>query len=54
MMPAVLHGALGAAGAAAALPFEPGDARQLVVEADRARDVLARLSSPPPYAAARR
>jgi predicted ATPase/DNA-binding SARP family transcriptional activator len=37
---AVLHGALVAAGAAAALPFEPGDAKQLAAEADRARDVL--------------
>ena len=37
---AVLHGALVAAGAAAALPFEPGDAEQLAAEADRARDVL--------------
>jgi predicted ATPase/DNA-binding SARP family transcriptional activator len=37
---AVLHGALVAAGAAAALPFEPGDAKQLAAEADRARSVL--------------
>ena len=37
---AVLHGALVAAGAAAALPFEPGDAKQLAAEAGRARDVL--------------
>jgi predicted ATPase/DNA-binding SARP family transcriptional activator len=37
---AVLHGALVAAGAAAALPFEPGDAKQLAAEANRARDVL--------------
>ena len=37
---AVLHGALVAAGAAAALPFEPGDAEQLAAEANRARDVL--------------
>jgi hypothetical protein len=37
---AVLHGALVAAGAAAALPFEPGDAKQLAAEATRARDVL--------------
>ena len=34
---AVLHGALVAAGAAAALPFEPGDAEQLAAEANRAR-----------------
>jgi hypothetical protein len=37
---AVLHGALVAAGAAAALPFEPGDAQQLAAEANRARSVL--------------
>ena len=37
---AVLHGALVAAGAAAALPFEPADAQQLAAEADRAREVL--------------
>jgi predicted ATPase/DNA-binding SARP family transcriptional activator len=37
---AVLHGALVAAGAAAALPFEPGDAKQLAAEANRAREVL--------------
>ena len=37
---AVLHGALVAAGAAAALPFEPGDAEQLAAEANRARDLL--------------
>ena len=37
---AVLHGALVAAGADAALPFEPADADQLVAEADRARQVL--------------
>ena len=37
---AVLHGALVAAGADAALPFEPADAHQLVAEADRARQVL--------------
>ena len=37
---AVLHGALIAAGASAALPFEPGDAQQLAAEANRARDVL--------------
>jgi predicted ATPase/DNA-binding SARP family transcriptional activator len=37
---AVLHGALVAAGAAAALPFEPTDAQQLAAEADRAREVL--------------
>ena len=37
---AVLHGALVAAGAAAALPFEPGDAERLNAEANRARDVL--------------
>jgi hypothetical protein len=37
---AVLHGALVAAGAAVALPFEPGDAEQLAAEAKRARSVL--------------
>ena len=37
---AVVHGALVAAGAAAALPFEPADAQQLAAEADRAREVL--------------
>jgi hypothetical protein len=37
---AVLHGALVAAGAAAALPFEPGDAERLAAEANRARGVL--------------
>ena len=37
---AVLHGALEASGAAAALPFEPGDAEQLAAEANRARRVL--------------
>jgi hypothetical protein len=37
---AALHGALVAAGADAAHPFEPGDAHQLVAEADRARQVL--------------
>ena len=37
---AVVHGALVAAGAAAALPFEPGDAKQLAAEANRAREVL--------------
>ena len=37
---AVLHGALVAAGANAAFPFEPGDAKQLAAEANRARDVL--------------
>jgi hypothetical protein len=36
----VLHGALVAAGAAAALPFEPGDAEQLAAGANRARSVL--------------
>jgi hypothetical protein len=47
---AVLHGALVAAGAAAALPFEPGDAKQLAAEANRARDVL----GPAEFAAAER
>jgi len=37
---AALHGALVAAGAAAALPFEPADAQQLAAAADRAREVL--------------
>jgi predicted ATPase/DNA-binding SARP family transcriptional activator len=37
---AVLHGALVAAGAAAALPFEPADAQRLAAEADRIREVL--------------
>ena len=37
---AVLHGALVATGATAALPFEPADAQQLAAEADRAREVL--------------
>ena len=37
---AVLHGALVAAGADAAHPFEPADAHQLVAEADRARQAL--------------
>ena len=37
---AVLHGALVAAGANTAFPFEPGDAKQLAAEANRARDVL--------------
>jgi ATP/maltotriose-dependent transcriptional regulator MalT len=37
---AVLHGALVAAGAATALPFEPGDAERLAAEANRARSVL--------------
>ena len=45
---AVLHGALAAAGATAALPFEPGDAKQLAAEANRTRDVL----GPAEYASA--
>jgi predicted ATPase/DNA-binding SARP family transcriptional activator len=37
---AVLHGALVAAGAAAALPFEPADAQRLAAHAEQIRDVL--------------